>query len=390
MTERYPDDATLLAMQTDAETGVEMIATGTSPYYLEFRKLIQRLLLSCKRANDLRLYADGDLSVGVRPGRCVIADTAIHFTGTTGYAITNNATTYLWLDSSGAVQSGTSAFPADRTSYMPLAEVTAATGAITSITDMRGEAFLAIPDLAMLGIDASAADIDQVIDGVNASVTAAALNTLTAGNTTTADLQHTHSQYAQNGNAEQTFSLINSDIGSSANVAIAFDLPGRLLEVTRLRPDNTTGWLTQAYGTTQYALLGAATVQWTASGNVTASSTANFLGAVPHTGLVSDVILTVGTNLQSDADADGLAATVKINGAVVTSTNPAITSATGSGAKSTAQSDGTPAAIKSDGTEAVTQGDRITVDITRTAAGNIATEAADVSVIVVIRPGGPE
>ncbi len=70
MSERYPDDATLLAMEQDAATGVQYIPTGQSPYYLHFRKLVHRLLLACGRANDLRVYQDGDLSVGVRPGRC--------------------------------------------------------------------------------------------------------------------------------------------------------------------------------------------------------------------------------------------------------------------------------------------------------------------------------
>jgi hypothetical protein len=79
MSERYPDDAALLALESDAATGVEYIPTGRSPYYLEFRKLVQRLLLAAERANDLRVYQDGDLSIGVRPGRCLIQNAAVTF-----------------------------------------------------------------------------------------------------------------------------------------------------------------------------------------------------------------------------------------------------------------------------------------------------------------------
>ena len=48
MAEVYPSDNALLNIQTDAETGVEYIPTGTAPYYLHFRKLLYRLLLATR------------------------------------------------------------------------------------------------------------------------------------------------------------------------------------------------------------------------------------------------------------------------------------------------------------------------------------------------------
>ena len=42
MSEVYPSDNELLNTQSDAETGVEYIPTGTAPYYLHFRKLSRR------------------------------------------------------------------------------------------------------------------------------------------------------------------------------------------------------------------------------------------------------------------------------------------------------------------------------------------------------------
>ncbi len=67
MSERYPSDATLLALSQDDATGVEYIPTGRSPYYLEFRKMLYRLLRATERANDLRVHQDGDLTAGVPP-----------------------------------------------------------------------------------------------------------------------------------------------------------------------------------------------------------------------------------------------------------------------------------------------------------------------------------
>ena len=69
MTEVYPSDNELLNMQSDSETGVEFIPTGQAPYYLQFRKLLYRFILAAKRANDLRVYDEGGLDVGVKGGK---------------------------------------------------------------------------------------------------------------------------------------------------------------------------------------------------------------------------------------------------------------------------------------------------------------------------------
>ena len=61
MTEAYPSDSELLDLPADTETGVEYIPTGAAPYYVQFRKLLYRLLLATRRANDLRVYDEGEL-----------------------------------------------------------------------------------------------------------------------------------------------------------------------------------------------------------------------------------------------------------------------------------------------------------------------------------------
>jgi hypothetical protein len=152
MPERYPDDATLLNLTQDTQTGVEYVPTGKSPYYLEFRRLIQRLLLASQRANDLRVYQDGDLSIGIRPGKCHVNGSALDFAGVTGLAVPPGVTTSYWLDDAGVVQSAPTGFPSDRGRAIPLAAVQADTSAINSITDHRGEAILYLPTLNSLGM----------------------------------------------------------------------------------------------------------------------------------------------------------------------------------------------------------------------------------------------
>ena len=109
MPELYPSDSTLLALTEDPITGVEYIPTGRSPYFLEFRRLIERMLLVSKRTNDLRLYQEGDLSVGIRAVRCFVNNITIEFTGTTGISVASNVSTYFWIDFAGTPQSSTSA-----------------------------------------------------------------------------------------------------------------------------------------------------------------------------------------------------------------------------------------------------------------------------------------
>ncbi len=390
MAELYPDDNALLALDADEHTGVEYIPTGRNPYFLEFRKLVQRMLLAAGRANDLRVYADGDLSVGVRGGRCLIGNTPIAFEGAAGATLTNNATTHFWLDGQGALQSGESGLPADRSSFVPLAEVTTDAGAITQVTDLRGEAFLAVPDLAMLGLSSTVAEIDQALAGIGATVDAAALNALTGGPTSDADTEHRHVRMFSDEDAETEFRLVNDNGGASANVALKFDLPSLLPGTTALLLDTATGYLQQRYLSDTFTLVGAVHAAFEHEGDLTGSLNGKLLGVVPTDGVISDVIVSVGQNIVSSSGGDGISATVSVNGTAVTTTDPAITSADGAGFRSTAQGDGASAIVKSDGTEQVSRGDLLTVDVSRTAGGSVSVEASDVVVLVVIRAGRPE
>ncbi len=388
MPELYPDDSTLLALEQDSETGVELIPTGQSPYYLQFRRLIQRLLLATRRANDLRIYADGPLSVGVRSGRCVIRGNAIAFPGAAGLTLTDESETYLWLDEAGQARTG-AALPPDPTGHIPLARARTDDGAIEELEDLRGQTFLTNTDLARLSITATGAQISRAMDGIGPTVTAAALTVLTAGPDSEAHTLHRHTQLLTESDGETGYRLINSSDGPSANIALSFELPARLPVTPALLPDPSTGYLRQRYGAANYGLVGAVHSHYGHSGVLLTSQTGRIMGTVPITGSVVDVILSLGRNIEAINPADGITAAVKVNGQAVCATDPKIPSDAGSGFRSTARGHGTPAVVKTDGTQNVQRGDVLSLDLLRNATA-VTTEAMDAAVLVVIRPDRPE
>jgi len=151
MAEVYPSDNELLNLLSDEETGVEYIPTGTAPYYLHFRRLLQRLLLATRRANDLRAYDEGGLDIGVRAGKFWLGTDLISFAGATGNTLADNKTAiYVYLDAQGnLVTDEYASFPdMAATPHVRLAVVTTSGGDIVSITDCRAGHNVAIPHAA--------------------------------------------------------------------------------------------------------------------------------------------------------------------------------------------------------------------------------------------------
>ncbi|MGB2861864.1 MAG: hypothetical protein WBC05_00935 [Sedimentisphaerales bacterium] len=148
MAEVYPSDNELLNMQSESETGIEYIPTGTAPYYLHFRKLLYRLLLAARRANDLRVYDEGSLDVGVKPGKFWLGIELISYAGSTGNTLADDkANIYIYLDASGTlVTDEYSSFPdMAATPHIRLAQVCTSGGDIDSIIDCRTGHNIAIP-----------------------------------------------------------------------------------------------------------------------------------------------------------------------------------------------------------------------------------------------------
>ena len=140
MAEVYPSDNELLNLQQDGETGVEYIATGQSPYYLHFRKLLYRLLLATRRANDFRVYDEGGLDIGVKPGSFWADTQLVNYGGASGNTLADDkANIYIYLTSAGIlVTNEYTGFPDMATTpHVRLATVTTSDGDITSIEDCR-------------------------------------------------------------------------------------------------------------------------------------------------------------------------------------------------------------------------------------------------------------
>ena len=150
MAEVYPSDNELLNITSDSETGVEFIPTGTAPYYLYFRKLLYRLILAAKRGNDLRVFDEGDLDIGVKAGKFWDGTTLVSYAGSSSNMLADDkANIYVYLDSAGTlVINEYTAFPdMAATKHIRLAVVTTSGGDITSITDSRDHHNISMPTL---------------------------------------------------------------------------------------------------------------------------------------------------------------------------------------------------------------------------------------------------
>ena len=148
MSEVYPSDSELLDLQSDTETGVEYIPTGTAPYYVHFRKLLYRLLLAARRANDLRVYDEGDLDIGVKAGKFWLGTDLVSCVGSAGNTLADDkAAIYVYLEADGTlVTDEYTSFPSMATTpHVRLAIVSTSSGDITSITDCRAGHNIAVP-----------------------------------------------------------------------------------------------------------------------------------------------------------------------------------------------------------------------------------------------------
>ena len=140
MSEVYPSDSELLNLQWDDETGVEYIPTGTAPYYLHFRKLLHRLLLASRRANDLRVYDEGGLNIGVKAGKFWLGTKLVGYAGSSGNTLADDKDAiFVFLDADGAlITDEYSDFPDMSVApHVRLAIVSTSGGDIVSITDCR-------------------------------------------------------------------------------------------------------------------------------------------------------------------------------------------------------------------------------------------------------------
>lgn len=148
MVEAYPSDSELLNIQSDSLTGIEFIPTGQAPYYLQFRKMLYRLIQAFRRANELRVYDAGGLNIGVKAGAFWRGTELVNYEGTNDITIADDKENiYIYLNAQGSlVYSDYADFPdMTITPHIRLAVVQTQAGDIVSITDCRGGHNFVIP-----------------------------------------------------------------------------------------------------------------------------------------------------------------------------------------------------------------------------------------------------
>ena len=131
MAELYPSDADLAARSGSSDSRQEVLfpAIGESPYYLSFYKMLYRLLDVAELAGQLRVYQDGPLSFGVRPGGFADGSSVVQFAGATGQALTDNSANSICLLADGTLHVSVSGFPdPSLQGHLPLAVITTASG----------------------------------------------------------------------------------------------------------------------------------------------------------------------------------------------------------------------------------------------------------------------
>ncbi len=173
MAEQYPSDTTLntLSGSSDDEQEVLFLTIAESPYYTSFYKMLYRLLDVARRAGDLRVFKDGDLTFGVRAGLFMNGPAPVSFAETTGESLDDDDTTYIYLTAAGTLTTNTTGFPDPSTTpHVPLATIATGTDSAAGvsgeynhedITDYRGRAIMAALS------SATAANFNTLVDGSN-------------------------------------------------------------------------------------------------------------------------------------------------------------------------------------------------------------------------------
>jgi len=151
-----PTESALGSTDADALSGttstlIQMIlcTIADSTYYTEWYELMAILDRAVNIANQLRVVKDGALTYGVFAGKYMHGTTEVNYAGSTGNALTDDDTNYIYLTAAGTLTKNTTGFPDEGTTpHIPLATILTASGAYahTDITDMRGRAIFSVLD----------------------------------------------------------------------------------------------------------------------------------------------------------------------------------------------------------------------------------------------------
>jgi hypothetical protein len=168
MAELYPSAEQLNSLSGTNDSSQEVLYAPSTSFY----KTLYRLLDVARRAGDLRVYKDGDLTFGVRPGAFMDGATAVTYAGAADQPLSDEDTNYIYLTTDGQLHVNQTGFPsASTTPHVPLASITTTNGIYnhSDITDYRGRSMFHMVN----GLSSAKANILQ-----NLTATATELNKL--------------------------------------------------------------------------------------------------------------------------------------------------------------------------------------------------------------------
>jgi len=174
-TELTSTETDALEGTTDSDAGFVYHALGDSTYNVNGTRQVEKLLRLAKAlGNRFRVYQDGAATYAVRAGKVEYGDTTLSYAGSTGNALTDDDTNYIYLYNNAGTLTlvcNITGFPDPSTTpHLPLATIAIASSAYTysDITDYRQLCCFAL----------------------NSAMTAANANTLVGGGSATG--LHTH------------------------------------------------------------------------------------------------------------------------------------------------------------------------------------------------------
>jgi len=127
-----------------AAEGVEEITEGNNNFREEFMQYVWSMLNRTSWAGGLGVYLSSATTFNVRGGSYLYKGTPKTYTPGSDVNPTDNDTTYIWMEPDNTIDSGIDGDGWPTTEHIKLASIVVdADGKITSITDLRGQAFAA-------------------------------------------------------------------------------------------------------------------------------------------------------------------------------------------------------------------------------------------------------
>ncbi len=226
-----------LAGTEDSGTGIPYMPASAGPNSspsvgVHRRRRDNRLFNILTALREGMVVKEASLEIGIWSINYLFMGTLKAYNGATGESVTDDATNYLYINSSNTLVINTTGFPSTN-DHLPLAEVVCADGSISSITDRRDRVIFAVGaditgteadtltdgsnadslhvhtlDSGVSDVTATASEINQALDGISANVTDTNLNTLTGASN--ADSLHTHAASGIESGAVGTSELANA------------------------------------------------------------------------------------------------------------------------------------------------------------------------------------